>query len=65
MAMYPKQVVFTTSDDQYNELSEATALLGEHGVSRAQILREAIDRGMAGAVKSLTPKPKRKGAQQT
>ncbi len=53
---YPKQVVFTTTDEQFDELSEAVALLGSHGVSRAQILREAISRGLGGAVKALTPK---------
>jgi hypothetical protein len=61
VAMYPKQVVFTTTDEQFDELSEAAVLLGSHGVSRAQIIREAIDRGLGGAIKALTPKIRSSG----
>lgn len=59
MGKYPRQVVFTTTVEQFDQLAEVAGELRTHGVSRADILREAIDAGLAQAVKRLTPKPKR------
>lgn len=59
MGMYPRQVVYTTTEYQFDRLAEVAGQLREHGVSRADILREAVDIGLAQAVKRLTPKPKR------
>lgn len=60
-AMYPKQVVFTTTEYQFDRLQSELDKLREVGaaVSRADLLREALDIGLERAVKLLGPKPKR------
>lgn len=60
-AMYPKQVVFTTTECQFDRLQSEVDKLREAGaaVSRADLLREALDIGLERAVKLLGPKSKR------
>lgn len=61
MGKYPKQVVFTTTEHQFGRLRDAAVELHEHGISRADLLREALDdAAIARALKRLTPRRPRK-----